>query len=376
MSLYAIAIALLGILYMPLQADVLSRVKASGLGYISTGDLAAAFAQAKKAAMREAVELGVGTLISAETRVDNFSVLEDYILSRTDGYIRSYEIIKHGLIDEETYQVDIEAVVELGNLHQRLDALELLITHAGNPYIMCIGRDVYTYGEEGTRDLSATLLRGYLLRKSARFNLSAPMRIEDGSLDQAASVGFQQGADIVVRVEALVGEVPDSAVPFSGTSLKGLGLYSATAEIRVEALWTDTGEIFASLVHSERGADVNLASAGDKALRSGMEKISGKLISRLAENWREKMYSGRLVRLVVVGEFDRMGEFENAFPFNVSGVEKIYRRSYNKGVAVFDIRCKETGFTIARDITAKGIEGIDLDIVQVSPNRIQLQILN
>ena len=376
MSLYAIAIALLGISYMPLQADVLSRVKASGLGYISTGDLAGAFAQAKKAAMREAVELGVGTLISAETRVDNFSVLEDYILSRTDGYIRSYEIIKHGLIDEETYQVDIEAVVELGNLHQRLDALELLITHAGNPYIMCVGRDAYTYGEEGTRDLSATLLRGYLLRKSARFNLSAPMRIEDGSLDQAASVGFQQGADIVVRVEALMGEVPDFTVPFSGSSLKGLGLYSATAEIRIEALWTDTGEVFASLVHSERGADVNLASAGDKALRSGMEKISGKLISRLAENWREKMYSGRLVRLVVVGEFDRMGEFEIAFPFHVTGVEKIYRRSYNEGVAVFDIRCKETGFTIARDITAKGIEGIDLDIVQVSPNRIQLQILN
>ena len=241
---------------------------------------------------------------------------------------------------------------------------------------MCIGRDVYTYGEEGTRDLSATLLRGYLLRKSARFNLSVPMRIEDGSLDQAASVGFEQGADIVVRVEALVGEVPDSAVPFSGTSLKGLGLYSATAEIRIEALWTDTGEVFASLVHIERGADVNLASAGDKALRNGMEKISGKLISRLAENWREKMYSGRLVRLVVAGEFDRMGEFENAFPYHVSGVEKIYRRSYNKGVAVFDIRCKETGFTIARDITAKGIEGIDLDIVQVSPNRIQLQILN
>jgi hypothetical protein len=88
------------------------------------------------------------------------------------------------------------------------------------------------------------------------------------------------------------------------------------------------------------------------------------------------MYSGRLVRLVVAGEFARMGEFENAFPYHVSGVEKIYRRSYNKGVAVFDIRCKETGFTIARDIAAKGIEGIDLNIVQVSPNRIQLQILN
>ena len=358
------------------MAEVLKTVKASGLGYIVKGDRAGAFSLAQKAALREAVEVGVGTLISAETRVENFMVLEDHILSRTDGYIRSYQVLSHGPIDDETYQVQIEAVVELGNLHKRLDALELLIAHAGNPYILCLGRDEYDFETGRVRDLTATVLRQHLQNKSARFNLSAPLQIKAGLLEQAASLGFEQGADIVVRAEALVREVPELQVPFTQASLKGLGLYSATADMRVEALWTDTGEVFASLVHSERGADVNLQTAAEKAIRNGMEKLSAKLVIKLAENWREKMYSGRLVRLLVRGDIERVGSFENAFPHQVIGVEKLYRRSYEEGVAVFDLRSKETGFAIARDIIAKGVEGIDINIVRVSPNSVHLHIVN
>lgn len=376
MVLFGLLLTLLSFLCIPLSADVLTRVRASGMGFIAAGDQAGAFSQAKKAAMREAVEVGVGTLISAETRVENFAVLEDHILSRTDGYIRSYEIITHGPIDEETYQVQIEAIVELGNLHQRLDALELLIANAGAPYILCLGRDEYTYGQAPVRDLTATVLRKILQQKSRHFNLSAPLDIEDGMLEQAAKVGFEQGADIVVRAEALVREAVAIEIPFSQASLKGLGLQSATADMRIDALWTDTGEVFASITHSERGADVNLATAGEKAIRNGMEKLADELVRRLAENWREKMYSGRLVRLVVKGDIEHLGRFETAFPLQVSGVDKLYRRSYEKGVAIFDIRCKETGFAIARDLTAKGIEGVNIDILRVSPNSIQLQSIN
>ena len=376
MTVFSVVLILLCWSSAPLGAEIVTTVRASGIGYIASGDQAGALAQAKKAAMREAVEIGVGTLISSETRVDNFSVLEDHILSRTDGYIRSYAILKQGPIDKNTYQVDIEAVVELGNLHNRLDALELLIAHAGNPYILCLGRDEYDYDAERVRDLTATLLRKYLQRKSARFNLAAPLKMEQHLLEQAATLGFEQGADIVVRAESAVREAAGIEVPFAQTSLKGLGLYSATADMRIEALWTDTGEVFASSVHTERAADVNLATAGEKAIRNGMEKMAADMVSRLAENWREKMYSGRLVRLVVKGQIELVNKFENGFSYQVAGVEKLYRRSYDKGIAVFDIRSKDNGFALARDLIAKGIEGMDVDIIRVSPNRVQLEIVN
>ncbi len=361
-----------------LSAEVLTRVQASGLGFIAAGDQAGAFAQAKKAAMREAVEIGVGTLLSAETKVGNFAVIADQVLTRTEGYIRSYEILNQGAIDEETYEVEIEAVVELGNLHRRLDALDLLISHAGDPYILCLGRDEYAFGTEGeeVRDFSATVLRGVLKKASGRFNLSAPLRQRENALAEAAEMGFEQGADIVIKSEAMVREAAQVQIPFSQVSLKGLGLYSATADMRIEALWTDTGEVFASLTHSERGADPSLVTAGEKAVRVGMEKLATELVHLLAENWREKMYSGRLVRLVVAGDRDRIKLFEMALSSQIYGVEKFYRRSYEGGVAVIDIRSKDTGFAVARDLSAKGIEGVNISIEKVSPNSVRLELVN
>ena len=358
------------------SAEVLTRVRASGMGLISGGDRAAAFDQAKRAALREAVEIGVGTLVSAETRVENFALIEDHVLTRTDGYIRSFEVVEQGPIDDQTYQVEIDAVVELGNLQHRLDALELLIAHAGNPYILCLGRDRYEFGEGRVRDFSATILRGQLQRTSGRFNLAAPLQTEHGMLERAAQLGFEQGADIVIRAEALVREAADIQVPFAGSSLRSLGLKSATADLRIEALWTDTGEVFAALSHSERGADVNMSTAGEKAVRTGMEKLSAELVRQLVENWREKMYSGRLVRVVVDGDSERVGHFEWAFSGKVAGIEKIYRRSFSEGTAVFDVRSKDTGFAIARALTAKGIEGVKIDIIRVSPNSLRLALIN
>ncbi len=358
------------------SAEVMTRVRASGMGLISGGDQAAAFDQAKRAALREAVEIGVGTLVSAETRVENFALIEDHVLTRTDGYIRSFEVVEQGPIDDQMYRVEIDAVVELGNLQHRLDALELLIAHAGNPYILCLGRDRYEFGEGRVRDFSATILRGQLQRASGRFNLAAPLQTEHGMLERAAQFGFEQGADIVIRAEALVREAADIQVPFAGSSLRSLGLKSATADLRIEALWTDTGEVFAALSHSERGADVNLSTAGEKAVRTGMEKLSAELVRQLVENWREKMYSGRLVRVVVDGDSERVGHFEWAFSGQVTGIEKIYRRSFSEGTAVFDVRSKDTGFAIARALTAKGIEGVNIDIIRVSPNSLRLALVN
>ena len=221
-----------------------------------------------------------------------------------------------------------------------------------------------------------TVLVERLQRAAGRFNLAVPLQIEEGLLAQAAQVGFEQGADIVIRAEALVREAADLQVPFAGSSLQSLGLNSATADLRIEALWTDTGEVFAALSRSERGADVNLTTAGEKAVRTGMEKLSAELVRQLVENWRGKMYSGRLIRVVVDGASERVRHCEAAFPVQVAGIEKIYRRSFREGTAVFDIRSKDTGFAIARALTAKGIEGVNIDILRVSPNSLRLALVN
>ena len=88
------------LLVWPLFAESLKRVQSVGLGSIVNGDRAAAFEEAKQNALRQAVEQGVGVLLSSHTRVENFAIIEDNIYTRTEGYVRSYEVLEENLLNE------------------------------------------------------------------------------------------------------------------------------------------------------------------------------------------------------------------------------------------------------------------------------------
>jgi hypothetical protein len=81
-------------------------------------------------------------------------------------------------------------------------------------------------------------------------------------------------------------------------------------------------------------------------------------------------------RLVVQMQSADLKPFTNAFSLAVGGVEKVYRRSYEQGVAFFDVRSKKSGFDIAQRLFSKGLEEYDIDIQQVTPNSLRLQIAN
>ncbi len=358
------------------SAETLIHTQATGYAAIVGGDQSSAFTEAKRAALREAVEEGVGVLLSSQTRVENFAVLQDDILTSTEGYVRSFDIIEQGPADSQTYVVTLDAVVELGQLHQRLDALDLLIESADNPYILCLGVARSAFSTDSNIYL-ATALREALALTSGRFNLmAAPEGNTSSNIEEAARFGLAQGADIVVRGEAKISEISGNNVPFAQASLVGLGLHSALAELRVEAVWTDTGELFSVATRSSRAAAATREGAAEKALRQGIAVLADSLVGDLVENWREKVYSGRLVRLVVEMQSADLKPFASAFSLAVGGVEKVYRRSYEQGIAIFDVRSKKTGFDIARHLSSKGLGEYDIDIQRVTPNSLKLQIVS
>jgi hypothetical protein len=362
-------------------SEMTKTVQVEGLGLIIDGDKSTGFEQAKRAALRQAVEEGVGVLISSQTRVQNFAVIQDDILSRTDGYIREYRIIEHGPSDETTYQVKIEAVVGLGGLQERLDALDLLIESVENPVIICLGRERLRK-ENGLIDqewgILASQLRKGLRKANKHFHLAAPIgdfggdAFDDGA--QMAALGQDLGASIIVKGEAEMQPVSGIKIPLSSATLSGTGVQSAVVQIRVEALWADSGEIFATLSTVEKAAAVTIQAAYEKGIRSGAEKLTDQLVERLAEDWREKAYSGRLLRLVIEGERERLTLFEREFPTRVGGIEKLYPRSYSSGRGVYDARSQQNGFQVARSLVAREWEGMDIEVVQVTPNSLKLQL--
>ena len=130
------------------QATVSKVVRTRGEAVVLKGNLAAAFEEAKGAALREAVEEALGVMASSQTRVRNFALIEDDILTRSAGYVRSFDVVGRGAGEGEGYFVVIDAVVDLNNLHRDVAGLSLLFEAAGRPRISCEGTG-FTLSEDG-----------------------------------------------------------------------------------------------------------------------------------------------------------------------------------------------------------------------------------
>jgi hypothetical protein len=378
MGCWLLIVLLLG-LAAPVAGQVTATVQASGLAAILSGDLARAYKDAERAALREAVEQAVGTLVTGQTRVRSFSVIQDEILTRTEGYVERFSVLGRRRLDPRTCEVTIEAVVRLGALHRSLAALDLLVDVVGNPRLMCLGRERRA-GQPPVEGGVAAALTRILGQASTRLTLVAPVTGGEqeaafGDLSAAAALGARHGADVVVRAEAAVQPIPEAKVPFSdGVTLGQLGIHSRSAQVKLDALWSDSGEVFASLAVTERAAALTPEAAAEKAVRLGTERLAGQFVQRLAADWRERAYNGQWVRLVVLGDTASLGRFERELPVRTSSVEQLLPRSRTAGLAVFDARSRGSGFQVARELAAAGLADLAVEVEEVTMNTLKLRL--
>ncbi len=359
-------------------ALVTQTVRATGVGMIVAQDLAAAFEQAKKAALREAVEEAAGTLVSSTTRVEDFAATRDEILLQSAGYVRSFSIVEQGQVDARTFRVVLDAVVDLGNLHRQLESMNLLIEEAGNPPLLCLGQEYSAVDgkerEEGWGVVAAALEKA-LKAASQGFSLVDPGE-GSRSLDEEAGLALarQRGAEVLIFGRAVAQSIAPARVPSSAVDLGDLGFKSAAAEVEVRALWVDTGAVVASLSRVCRAADTSFQGAAHKAIRQGVGELAPALVERLLENWRQQVYSGRQLQLVVLGLPGQLQAFERDFPLRVRGIDKLQPRAYSAGQAQYEARARNAAFQVARELSAKGLGALNVEILQVSPNTLKLKL--
>lgn len=80
----------------------------------AAGDQATAREQALADALREAVRVGVGVDVASTSKVSNFSLDYDRILSAAFGHVKTYSIVSSGLAKDGIYRVKVKADVQPG----------------------------------------------------------------------------------------------------------------------------------------------------------------------------------------------------------------------------------------------------------------------
>ena len=385
--LFAFATAALPPAAVPADAAVTKAVAVTGRSTVYDGDVAAAFETAKRAALRSAVEEALGVLISARTRVVNFTVIDDDILAATQGYVRSFRIVEHGPAEAgDLYEVSIEATVDLGDLQADLQSLELLWEESGRPRLVCVGGE-YVLSEAG----SSRVEWGTLCRELAAglADLSSDLFLMDGlpgaqttpgdtAWASGQSVRGHGGelAEILVVATASLQANRGLSVPFTDGGLADFGIQSVVAEVAARVQWSDTGQSLGSSRAAGRGADTSFRTAATAAIADAVPHVAAELGAALVEELRARLYDGRLIEVVITAENPRaLQVFESEAEARLSAVDRLYPRARTpSGEARYEARSKATAFDLAREITAKGLGEMSIEIVRVTTNTIALRL--
>ena len=367
------------------ESAVTKSVRAKGLAAIMDGDEGAAFQRAKAAALRQAVEEAVGTLITGATRVRNFAVIEDHILTSTSGFVADFVIVEQGPQGDSTYLVVVDASVSLAALSASISGSKLLLEAIDHPRVVCIAR-MRTTGADGspTEDWAqaTAALQQALAFQQKSIDLLKPQldaaAYRDVMDDPAAAAewGRKEGADIVVVAQIALHAQSRLPIPFADSNLGQVSIRSVVTNARIEAFWCDSREILSTISISKRAAGSSFEAAAKSATDATFAVLAEGLVEEMMENWREKVYSGRTISLTVRGTRPQADYFEREFPLRVAGIEKLYPRSFEADLAIYDARSKMPAFHVARELSVKGLGDLDVEILQVTPNTMQLVLSN
>lgn len=357
-----------------------TAVDATGVAVISGDNSALARDAAIGDALRKAVEQAIGTIVSSETMVANYQVLSDNVYTKTQGYIKSYDVVKEWQVSG-LYQVLVRAVVETGPLKDDLSALGVLQMKAGRPKVLFliaeknIGQKYYHFWWWGkseymgeTVDISAAetamkeafVTNGFTVVDTGRpedISVTDAYRVADLSAAEAKEIGKAVNAEVVVYGKAVAKEGPAAG---------GTIVTVYLADVTAQAVRVDDGVVLA--VSGGHGVSRNISdiSGGTEAITRASQELAGKLMDQITARWTAGV---NLVTITLNGinDYQKLIDFKNALKGRVRGVSAVYQRKYSDGEAVFEVETKASAQDIADDISR--IAGY-LKVVKTTPNMI------
>jgi hypothetical protein len=304
-------------------------------------------------ALRQAVERTVGTLVTAETVVQNYALLSDKVYTNARGFISGFSVLEESLDIYGNYAVTVKAEVDTSprsDLVSQLERLNLIKHLVRDPRIAVIIPE-YHFRARAHEPAGETAVVNALL-EAGFTRIVDPERLRelrDSSVPRSILSGEQNGARILTADYGcdylLVGEAFSEYIG----NIQNSGIKSCRARMEAKLLKTDTGEIIAAASFQAGGADVTEYTAAKKALeqtgRLMGEHMAGKLLAYGGE-----LAKGLQITVVNIHSFSQVSQVEAALK-QTKGVQQVYIREYRGGAAVIDVDYNGAAQTLAKILT-------------------------
>ena len=363
--------------------DMVQIDQAIGLGSYYSDDAGRSREEALEAAFRDAVEQASGIFVTAETEVRNWELVRDDMLTRSQGFIRQYDVMAEGP-EGNLYKIVIQALVERAAFVSDMNAsLELIYQRVGKPRVVVVlTEENDPLGENSASSSTASLhvadkeIRKILLKQGFKF-IDA-RAIMGGDLLKAAVTGGYIRRDSAVDI-ARAAEAEIVILGRAVTKLKGKisRFYSVQAILSLDVVRVDNGQVLASeSVISDPHVDLDAKTAGLKALKSAAATMTPKMMEQVTYLWVKERNEGTRIEVLVENiSFGDLLAFRRALGNTVRGVKQVSQRSYSDGVALLEVLSRGNTDKLAEALYETEFEKFRLEIQNVSANRVTLNVV-
>ncbi|MGM0681520.1 MAG: hypothetical protein ACQES8_04755 [Thermodesulfobacteriota bacterium] len=288
-------------------------------------------------AQRNAVQQELGVMLSSETMVENFTLIQDRILTRVKGYVKKYEVISKKCTD--ICQVKIKAQVEKMALADDVAILCDILPRLNYPSLVTIVEQK-TVGKSNNLVSSGLttvekIINKNLMDKGFRVANSAALKARrKKEADLLAATGNELGqaletasslAQIMINCQALAED--------NGPSPYNERIHSYSATLTADVYETSTGRILASTVAEANTPHISFTQGTQEAMKMAAAKLSGELSGKIIQSWLDACYNPHDV-IVTVEKIDFSGlrKIKMAMA-DINGIERVNQKNYLRGRA-------------------------------------------
>jgi hypothetical protein len=368
--------------------------EATGQAAILNGDKPAAREKAIADALRQAVQMAVGTIVTSTTEVADFQTKMDQVLTHSTGFVRKYDIVKEGL-DGDVVQVTIKAQIGMGELNEDLAAKGLLMARKNMPRTMLL------IAEQNIGMVAPAA--AWMKDKGGESALvSTDLKIaETVMLDELRKAGFGQLIDpeIAATKTASVGGITSSITAQQAKQLKKLtgaeiiilGQVVATsrgpadispdwkacvANMSVRAISTDNGDILATSDTTQSFMQVDDVTCGKETIKRAAKAITKDLSAKIFERFSKDVSGGNQMHVTVkgVGSQKLKNEFTKSLTEFVRGVKGVNPRSFEDGVLELDVTFVGSTDDFATEVESKKLGKFSVTVKGSSANTVTLEL--
>ncbi len=367
------------------------RIVAEGRSTLANLDKEKAYERALEDAFRKAVEQGVGIHISSQSMTKNYQLISDEILARSSGYVQEYKILK-SYEKDGFYVIKISALVKLDDIKNDLQAVGILLERKNLPRLIVLVNETFMsqltpenskkplfqsqiQSQVEARLTSLLVEKGFYVLDSNSITESRAkeqaVKALQGKTEAAKLLGDIMRADVI-----LIGEAHSNK---SG-NIAGSNFVSVTKALTLKAIRADTGEILAANTWNSSGAGLNDAAASNNAAKRVADMAGDQLITEVLNKFLVETGGTQIIQIIVynIRGFSDLEFLEKSLmdsQHGIPGLSQLYRRSFEKGIAIFDAQIKGESDVIAHAIQKKIFKRYKVVVTGTSQNVIKLTIV-